>query len=214
MVASEPAMQYQLNNFMLDGPLTPLNNQVMVKLSKVDEKTTGGLFLGSAATEKPKEGVVIAAGPGYTHPETGKLIPNPLKEGMLVLLADFTGEKVDYNGDKHIFVDADNVLGYCETPTMQLSAFTPTLDKLLLAVQEAAKETTTGIALALDEDEDNNQGEVVAVGAGKMNSQAEALSPLIAVGENVLYAKGMGLETTIDSKKYLIVSAADCLAKW
>ena len=60
-------------------------------------------------------GVVVAAGPGKQHPETGKLMPCPVKEGELVLLSDFVGENVDYNGEKHIFVDADTCSGRTRT---------------------------------------------------------------------------------------------------
>ena len=47
-----PAMQYSLNNYPLPGPLSPVYNQALVKLSRSDETTTGGLFL--AAEEKEK----------------------------------------------------------------------------------------------------------------------------------------------------------------
>lgn len=208
------SMQYQLNNYILTGPLAPLNNQVLVKLSKVEDKTKGGLFLGTTSKEKPKEGFVVAAGPGFNHPDTGKLIANPLKVGSLVLLADYSGEKVTYNGDAHVFVDASSVLGWCEGSELRSDNFRPSLDLVLLAVKEAPKETTSGIALALDEDDDNTQGEAVAVGGGRYNSHGELVPPTIAVGENVLYKKGSGVTTEIEGKKYVLVSALECIAKW
>lgn len=58
--------------------------QVLVKLNKVEEKTDGGLFVPTAAKEKPKEGVVVAAGPGVVHPSTGKLLPNSVSVGDTV----------------------------------------------------------------------------------------------------------------------------------
>lgn len=204
----------QLNNFMLDAPLSPLNNQALIKLSKVEDKTEGGLFLGSSQAEKPKEGVVVSAGPGSVIPETGKLVPNPLKVGALVLLSEYSGEKVDYNGDKHVFVDADAVLGWCDGEVLTPDNFNPIQDSVLLKVAEAAKETTSGIALALDNNDDSYQGQAVAVGAGKVSMQGEAIPPSISVGDNVLYAKGRGIDTTLEGKKYVVVSASDCLAKW
>ena len=83
-------------------------------MRKLEEKTGGGLFVPTADTEKPKEGIVVAAGPGKVNAETGELIPSPVAEGDLVLLSDFSGEKVDYNNEKHIFVNADNLLGKFE----------------------------------------------------------------------------------------------------
>ena len=55
--------------------MKPIGNQVMVKLRKVDDKTTGGLFVPTAEIEKPKEGVVVLAGPGAPHPDTGEVVP-------------------------------------------------------------------------------------------------------------------------------------------
>ena len=103
--APAPAMETRLNNYVLPGPMRPLGNQVMVKLRKLDDKTTGGLFVPTADTEKPKEGIVVLAGPGSRHPDTGALVECPVKEGDLVLLSDYAGEKVDYNGESHIFCD-------------------------------------------------------------------------------------------------------------
>jgi len=209
-----PAMQYQLNNYLLDGPLQPLGNQVLVKLNKVEEKTDGGLFVPTAAKEKPKEGVVVAAGPGVVHPSTGKLLPNSVSVGDTVMLTEFDGEKVDYNSEKHIFVDADDVLGSFEGGVPSAASFRPNSDRLLVKLAEAATETSSGIALAATEDDDSNQGEVVAVGSGKMAATGEIIPVEIAAGDKVLYPRNTGFETTFEGKKFKIVFAADCMAKW
>ena len=66
---STPMMdaEYRLNNYILSGPMAPLGNMVLVRLAKVDEKTTGGLFVPTAASEKRKEGTVVSAGPGIIN---------------------------------------------------------------------------------------------------------------------------------------------------
>ena len=79
--------EYKLNNMALPGPLQPLEDQLLVKTSKYDDKTSGGLFVPAAATEKPREGTVIAAGPGKPHEKSGKVIECPVKAGDLVLLS-------------------------------------------------------------------------------------------------------------------------------
>ena len=54
----------------------PLHDRVVVERVKEDTKTAGGIIIPDTATEKPSEGIVIAAGPGafgddnavsYTH---------------------------------------------------------------------------------------------------------------------------------------------------
>jgi len=212
--AAAPAMEYRLNNYILPGPMQPLNNNVLVKLRKVDETTSGGLFVPTADTEKPKEGVVVAAGPGNTHPTTGALLPCPVKEGDLVLLRDFTGQDVDYNGQKHLFVDAGSLLGCFEGGTIAIDAFRPIGENLMVSMTEAATETTTGIALAGMDDDDANLGQVVAVGPGKTSAGGEQKAVAVTPGESVMYQKRAGAETNVEGKRFKIVAESDCLAKW
>ena len=40
--------------------ITPINGQILVKPSKPDEKSTGGIYIPDSGKEKPQEGKVIA----------------------------------------------------------------------------------------------------------------------------------------------------------
>lgn len=206
--------EYRLNNYILPGPMKPLGNQALIKLRKLEEKTGGGLFVPTAETEKPKEGFVVEAGPGRVNSETGELIESPVKVGDLVLLSDYSGEKVDYNGEKHIFVDADNLLGKFTNSELASSSFVPLGDRVLVAVADQAKETTTGIALALDDDGEDNSGEVVAVGSGAYADNGKQTPVGITPGESVMFNRYGGAEAKIDGKRFKIVSEKDCIAKW
>jgi len=212
--AAPPAMEARLNNYVLPGPMTPIGNQVMVKLRKVDDKTTGGLFVPTTEIEKPKEGVVILAGPGKVHPETGVAVENPVKEGDLVMLRDFVGEKVDYNGEQHVFCDADSLLGAFEGGSLALDGFKPLGDLVMVAMADMETETTSGIALAGLEEEEGNSGEVVAVGPGNYAANGELLAPSVAKGDSVMYLRHAGSEATVEGKKYVLVPESACLVKW
>ena len=206
--------EYRLNNYILDGPMKPLGNQVLVKMRKVSEQTDGGLFVPTADSEKPKEGFVVAAGPGSVHPETGELIACPVKEGDLVLLSDFVGEKVEYNGEGHIFVNADGLLGVFSDQSMTVSSFSPIGDRVLVELAEAETTTSTGIALAMDEDEDENSGTVAAVGAGKILDNGKLRPVGIEPGESVMYRRRSGADAKLEGKKFKIVSESECVCKW
>jgi len=213
--APAPSMEEtRLNNYVLPGPMTPLGNQVMIKLRKADDKTTGGLFVPTGEVETPKEGGVVLAGPGRAHPETGEMIACPVKEGDLVLLSEFTGEKVDYNGAQHIFCDADSLLGSFDGEKVEVSAFKPLSDLLMVQLAEQETATSTGIALAGLEEEDSNSGVVVAVGPGRYAANGDLVPPTVKPGESVMYGRRRGCEVTIDGKKYVVVSQEDCLCKW
>ena len=206
--------EYKLNNYMLPGPLTPLADQILVKQSKTADVTTGGLFMPADSTEKPSEGTVVLAGPGTTHPETGKMIPNPCKEGDLILLSEYVGEKVDYCGDKHSFVSASEVLGIFEGGTPVVGNFKPLQDRVLVKLTESATETASGIALASETTEEPTQGEVLAVGEGLVTSQGDVVPPGIKPGDSVIYGKYTGTMVSIGGVEYKVVPASDCLAKW
>lgn len=208
------SMEYRLNNYILPGPVQPVYNQCMVTMRKLDETTAGGLLVPTAESEKPKEGKVIGAGPGSINQKTGALMPNPVKEGDLVLLPDFTGETVEYNGQRTLFIDGDDLLGKFEGGQMTEAAFSPIGDRMMIAVSEAATETTTGIALAGLEEEDDNQGQVVAVGTGALLDTGEVADMPFAVGDWVMHKRRAGSEATIEGKRYRIVPATSVLVKW
>ena len=44
--------------------ITPLGDRLLVKRVEADDKTKGGIILPDSAKEKPREGTIIAVGPG------------------------------------------------------------------------------------------------------------------------------------------------------
>ena len=56
------------------------------------------------------------------------------------------------------------------------------------------------------------QGEVVAVGPGKVSDEGTRLEMDVAVGNKVLYGKYSGTEVTVDGDQYLILRESDILA--
>jgi chaperonin GroES len=94
-----------------------------------------------------------------------------------------------------------------------MSAITPLSDRVLLKVLEAESKTKGGIVLPDTAKEKPQEGEVVAVGKGKVSDDGK-LKPLeVKVGDRVLFAKYSGTEvTTKDGDEYLIVKEDDILA--
>jgi chaperonin GroES len=213
--AAAPSMQYRLNNFDLPAPPKPLRDQVLVKLRRMDDRTTGGLLVPTGDAEKPKEGHVLAVGPGAVDKLTGKLLPVPVAEGDLCLLANLNGEKVTYQNENCMFISMSKIIGCYEGGSMTIDAFRPTLDHVVLEMREQEETTTTGIALALDEDdEDNNLGMVAAVGPGEVLSNGETQPSAVAPGQNVLYEKYAGTKVKIGGKPYKVVRESECLSVW
>lgn len=90
---------------------------------------------------------------------------------------------------------------------------TPLGDRVLVKPVEAEEKTKGGIVLPDTAKEKPQQGEVVAVGQGKILENGEVKSLEVKVGDKVLYGKYAGTEVTIDGEEYLIVREDDILAK-
>ena len=93
-------------------PVRPLHDRIIVK--RIDEETTskGGIIIPDTAKEKPQEGRVVAVGPGRT--EDGKLIKLDVKKGDRILFAKYAGTEIKLDGEEHIIMREDDVLGVIE----------------------------------------------------------------------------------------------------
>ncbi|HVN49534.1 MAG TPA: co-chaperone GroES [Bacteroidota bacterium] len=78
--------------------LKPLADRVVVRPSKAEEMTKGGIIVPDTAKEKPVWGEVIATGPGRISDE-GKIIPLEVKTGDKVLYGKYSGTEVTMNGE-------------------------------------------------------------------------------------------------------------------
>lgn len=72
--------------------IKPLGNRVLVKRLKA-QTSKGGILLPDTAQEKPKEGVVVAVGPGKTN-ENGQTEPTTVKVGQTILFGLYSGTEV------------------------------------------------------------------------------------------------------------------------
>lgn len=89
--------------------IKPLNDRILVKRSKAEVKK-GSIILPDSAQEKPKEGEVIAVGPGRLD-ESGKREPLPVKKGDRILFASYAGTEVKEGDEEFIILSEKDILG-------------------------------------------------------------------------------------------------------
>ena len=75
----------------------PLGNRMLVKRSE-PQVSKGGILLPDSAREKPKQGEILAVGPGKMSKD-GAVKPMELKMGDRVLFGGFSGTEVE--GDEN-----------------------------------------------------------------------------------------------------------------
>ncbi|MBR2978428.1 MAG: co-chaperone GroES [Myxococcaceae bacterium] len=94
--------------------IRPLQDRIIVKRVQEEEKTKGGIIIPDSAKEKPLEGVIIAAGKGKIM-EDGKVRPLDVKEGDRVLFGKYSGTEVKIDGEEHLILREEDVLGVIES---------------------------------------------------------------------------------------------------
>jgi chaperonin GroES len=93
--------------------IRPLQDRVIVKRVEEEEKTKGGIIIPETAKEKPMEGKVTAVGKGKVL-EDGKIHPLEVKAGDRVLIGKYAGTEVKIDGEEHLIMREDDILGVIE----------------------------------------------------------------------------------------------------
>lgn len=91
--------------------IKPLGNRVLIKRSKA-QTTKGGILLPDTAQEKPKEGLVMAVGPGKID-DNGKMEQMNVKVGDRVLFSSYSGTEVKQmsEDEEFLIMSEDDILG-------------------------------------------------------------------------------------------------------
>ena len=88
----------------------PLHDRILVKRVEEEEKTKGGIIIPDSAKEKPIEGKVIAVGKGKRL-EDGKFASLEVKAGDRILFGKYSGTEIKLDGDEHLILREEDVLG-------------------------------------------------------------------------------------------------------
>lgn len=91
-------------------------------------------------------------------------------------------------------------------------AFKPLGDRVLVKVLEVEDKTKAGIVLPDTAKEKPQQGEVVAVGPGRLLEDGQRVPLEVKKGDRVIFAKYAGTEVKEGEEKYLLISERDILA--
>ena len=85
--------------------IRPLQDRILVKRIEEEEQTEGGIIIPDTAKEKPIEGKVS---------EDGKIVPLDVKKGDRILFGKYAGTEVKIEGEEHLIMREDDVLGVIE----------------------------------------------------------------------------------------------------
>lgn len=90
--------------------IRPLQDRVLVKRVKEEEKSAGGIIIPDTAKEKPIEGKVVAVGNGKVL-DSGETRALEVKKGDRVLFGKYSGTEVKIEGEECLILREDDILG-------------------------------------------------------------------------------------------------------
>ncbi len=88
----------------------------------------------------------------------------------------------------------------------------PLADRVVIKPSETQEKMQGGIIIPDTAKEKPMQGEVVAVGPGKVTESGQKVAMEVKKGDRVLYARYAGNEFPMDGTDYLIMRESDILA--
>ncbi|KAA0228391.1 co-chaperone GroES [bacterium] len=88
----------------------------------------------------------------------------------------------------------------------------PLADRVVIKPLEQEEKKVGGIIIPDTAKEKPMQGEVIAVGPGKVSDSGQKVTMEVKKGDKVLYGKYSGTEVSVDGQDYLIMRESDILA--
>jgi chaperonin GroES len=86
-----------------------------------------------------------------------------------------------------------------------MANLTPLGDKVVVKVTESEEKTSSGIYLPDSAKKKPQEGEVVAIGNGRVLDNGERNTLTVQVGNRVLFSKYGGNEVTVEGQEYTIL---------
>jgi chaperonin GroES len=97
--------------------------------------------------------------------------------------------------------------------TKTKTSIQPLEDRVVIRPLDAEQVTSSGLVIPDTAKEKPQEGEVLAVGPGRLDDNGKRVPMEVAEGDRVLYSKYAGTEVKIDGEELLVVPSRDILAK-
>ncbi len=89
----------------------------------------------------------------------------------------------------------------------------PLGDRVVIKALDKEEVSVGGIIIPDTAKERPQEGEVIAVGPGRITDDGKRLTMDVSAGDKIIFSKYSGTEVKIDNQDYLIVRESDILAK-
>lgn len=100
-----------------------------------------------------------------------------------------------------------------KAPAKAKTTLAPLADRIVITPLKQDEVTASGLVIPDTVKEKPQQGEVVAVGPGRLDDNGKRVPIDVSVGDRILYAKYTGTEIKLDGTDYIVLNDKDILAK-
>jgi len=97
--------------------------------------------------------------------------------------------------------------------TAKKTQLVPLADRIVITPLKQDEVTASGLVIPDTVKEKPQQGEVVAVGPGRLDDNGKRVPLDVSVGDRILYAKYTGTDIKLDNEDYIVLNDKDILAK-
>ena len=87
----------------------------------------------------------------------------------------------------------------------------PIRDRIVVRLMAPETKTESGIVIPDNAAEKPNQGEVLAVGTGRVADDGSVIQMVVNTGDRVLFSKNAGQTVKLDGEEYLIMREDDVM---
>ncbi len=99
------------------------------------------------------------------------------------------------------------------TKTKTKTQLVPLADRIVITPLKQDEVTASGLVIPDTAKEKPQQGEVIAVGPGRLDDNGKRVPIDVIVGDRILYAKYTGTDIKLDGEDYIVLNDKDILAK-
>ncbi|MBE9565952.1 MAG: co-chaperone GroES [Proteobacteria bacterium] len=89
--------------------LRPLGDRIVIKPGEAEDVTKGGIVLPDSAKKRPREGEVLAVGPGKLL-DNGQRAPLEISVGDVVVYTEYGGTEITVGDEDYVILDEGSVL--------------------------------------------------------------------------------------------------------
>jgi chaperonin GroES len=187
--------------------LRPLNTRIVVKPDDPDERSKGGIIIPDIAKTKRAMGTVVAVGPGMLM-KSGLRWPMPgLEPGSRVVYSKYAGSEIKLGGVLHVVVRDDD----CMAGGPDDKRLMPLMDRVLVRSDKPVEKSSGGIIIPDTAQEKSLEGEVIAVGPGKVLEDGSVRPLDVKTGDRVTFTKFSGQEMTVGGETFMLFHEDDFL---